>query len=180
MRSSFRLALVASLGALLAACATAPKVPPKPDWQGRTHYQRIQVPAWQKPYQLTSGTQATGTMLKRNPAPVYPPALVAKGLPPVTVTARLSVDKTGHVDAVWISKYQGDAAARAAFEAAVHQAAMHWIFVPLTFMREVTRPDHTVAVATTAKPFSLYFRFYFKVVNGKPVTGSGKAAASAP
>ncbi len=163
---------VAGLAVLAVGCTTVAPKPAPPDYQGKAEYARLAAPPGSHPYTLVAGESASGTTLARNPDPIYPATLVPLALPSVTVTARLSVNDEGGVTAVWISQYQGAKGYRQAFANAARHAAMRWVFVPLTFTRTTILPGGKHVTRTTAKPFSLWFQFYFNVVNGKPMTSS--------
>ena len=80
------------------------------------------------------------------------------------------MDEDGRVKAV---RPQSDTAAGQAgdmFEAAVEHAAMQWVFTPMWLRHP--RGDGTYEV--TQKPFSLWYVFDFRMVDGKPVVETGR------
>lgn len=170
--SIVRTPLAIGLALLVSSCSTPPPKPAAPSYEGKAHYQRIPAPAGTHPYTLSPGESYIKPTLRQNPDPVYPVPLIDLALPTVDIVARLSVDRLGRVTAVYISKDNSQALYRQAFEKAVHDAARHWVFTPLRFTTTVTRAHHPPVVKMTSKPFSMWFRFHFEVVNGKPVTSS--------
>jgi TonB family protein len=113
---------------------------------------------------------------RANPAPAYPPQLVALRLPPVEVRATLVVDTQGRVRDVRIA---GDAAVdahRRAFDDAVRTATRQWTFTPLRIYRWIEDADggsHRGEGA--AQPFSQAYAFRFELRDGKPTVTSGHA-----
>jgi hypothetical protein len=114
----------------------------------------------------------------RNPVPVYPLELVAKGLPPVAVSALLIVDGEGRVRDVRIASQATDDALHRRFDAAVRAATLHWRFAPLRIANWVTDAHgDEYREGSTARPFSQAYRFRFEVHDGKPrVSGALPAA----
>lgn len=169
-RHGVRLALGCAL-ALLAGCATTSAPPVEPDRAGLAGYERIPEPAGGARWELQVGERSRGAEPRRNPDPTYPAKLVALDLPPVSLDARLSVDIEGRVEAVWIRPAGEAPAWQPAFEAAVREAAGNWRFTPLEIHGEdaaagTPQPDGQ------RRPFSVWYRFHFEVVDGEPVTGS--------
>lgn len=102
--------------------------------------------------------------------PIYPPALLAKRLPPVVVTVKLTVTPAGDV----VTVESVDAPADAAFLASVRDAVLHWQFFPL--VRIVPGPGKTALQtgdvfttydgAATALSFSRVYQFTFSQSGG--------------
>jgi hypothetical protein len=103
-------------------------------------------------------------------APVYPPSRVHPDAAPVMVVAQLVMDKDGHVQGVYPVSDTGNAEDHALFEAAVEQAAKQWTFTPLW----VQKPNGDGTFELTARPFSLWYVFRFRVVDGKPIVETVK------
>jgi hypothetical protein len=151
----------------ISACSTRTVLKPNP--QPKTSYEMV-VPKGVLRYSLAPGETAVRPEPARQVAPVYPPSLVRSGAKPVTVIAQLTVDKDGSVYDVYPVSDTGKGPSASLFEAAVRQAAMRWTFTPLWM--ETTKGDGTHDL--TAKPFSLWYVFRFKVVNGKPIVETVK------
>ena len=152
---------------LLAACS--PRTTLKPNPQPKTSYEMV-VPESAPRYTLEPGETAVQPLPDKQVAPVYPPSLVHPGAAPVTVVAQLVMDKDGRVEGVYPLSDTGAPADRALFESAVEHAAMQWTFTPL-WMRK-PNPDGTYE--QTTKPFSLWYVFHFKIVDGKPIVETVK------
>ena len=88
----------------------------------------------------------------------------------MTVVAQLVMDKDGHVQGVYPVSDTDEAADHALFEAAVEHAAMQWTFTPLWMQKPNGDGTHEL----TAKPFSLWYVFHFKIVDGKPIVETAK------
>ncbi|MCB1567323.1 MAG: hypothetical protein KDI69_00700 [Xanthomonadales bacterium] len=167
-----RVLVLSGLGLMLAACATPPAhvdQAPVPDYNGQARYELIPEPAGSARYQLEPGQSVELPELQRNQDAIYPTKLVALNLDAVTLMARLSVDTEGRVSATWISEYDGDENHRPAFEQAVREAAAEWQFRPMVIYDDTQANDQG-----EAKPFSVWFKFQFDVVDGKPQTSSGQ------
>ncbi|TAN03536.1 MAG: hypothetical protein EPN36_12300 [Rhodanobacteraceae bacterium] len=147
---------------LLAACSTRTTLKPNP--QPRTSYEML-VPKGTPSYVLTPGETAVKPEPDRQVAPIYPPSLVRPGAASVIVVARLVMDKGGRVTAVYPVSNTDKGPDHALFEAAVVQAAMQWAFTPLW----MEKPESDGTYELTSKPFSLWYAFHFKVVDGKPI-----------
>lgn len=158
--------LVFLLGSLQAC---SPRTVLKPNPQPKTSYEML-VPKGVLRYTLEPGETAVQPMPDKQVAPVYPPSLVHPGAALVTVTAQLVMDKDGHVQGVYPVSDTATNPDRALFEAAVENAAMQWRFTPL-WMR---KPNGEGTYELTAKPFSLWYVFHFKVVDGKPIVETVK------
>ncbi|HET7662408.1 MAG TPA: hypothetical protein VFK31_02115, partial [Rhodanobacteraceae bacterium] len=75
----------------LSACASLP-APPPPAPNPEVQYHAV-ADKHAKHYQLTPAETAVAPALRRDrDPPVYPPALIARHLPPVSVRAKLIVD----------------------------------------------------------------------------------------
>lgn len=171
-RPSARLASTAAITLTLLGCHHASPRPTTPVREGTSDYRRIDEPAGTRHYTLSPSQSWTPPIVVHNPAPVYPPDLVARELPPVDVVARLSVDKNGHVEAVYVQPDPDHPATPPAFAAAVRRAAAAWRFTPMTFENKTNHGDRPPTVIRTRKPFSLWFRFHFEIVDGRPSTSS--------
>lgn len=162
-----RIVLLALVGGLLSACGTRTVLKPNP--QPKTSYEML-VPKTALRYTLEPGETAVRPMPDRQVAPVYPASLVRPDAALVTVVAQLVMDKDGHVEGVYPVSDTGKTADHALFEAAVEHAAKQWTFTPLW----VESPHGDGTFELTAKPFSLWYAFHFKVVDGKPVVETVK------
>lgn len=153
---------------LVSGCSTEELA--KPGGQPRTSYEEMAAPAGASHYTLKPGERAVKPVLDKQVSPVYPPILARPGAAPVTVVAQLVMDEDGRVKAV---RPQSDTATDDAghlFEAAVEHAVMQWVFTPMWVQHP--RSDGTYEV--TQKPFSLWYVFDFRMVEGKPVVESGE------
>jgi hypothetical protein len=74
------------------------------------------------------------------------------------------------VEGVYPVSDTAKAAGRALFEAAVEHAALQWTFTPLW----MEKPNGDGTYELRAKPFSLWYVFHIKVVNGKPIVETAK------
>ncbi|HET6632052.1 MAG TPA: hypothetical protein VFG73_05020 [Rhodanobacteraceae bacterium] len=167
---------MASLGACRQAVRPAPP-PPQPE----VSYQAVDA-SNQAHYTLQRSQTAVGPVIDgRNQPPVYPPALVASGLPPVEVRAKLIVDREGRVSDVRFADAARADAQRHRFEAAVHDAAIAWRFTPLRIVQWAEQPDGSeIVTGSTAEPFSQDYLFRFELRHGKPVVTTAAPAASPP
>ncbi|HET7161710.1 MAG TPA: hypothetical protein VFI32_03460 [Rhodanobacteraceae bacterium] len=151
----------------LSACSTRTVLKPNP--QPKTSYEMV-VPKGVSRYTLEPGETAVQPIPQGQIAPVYPPSLVHPGATPVTVVAQLVMDKDGYVQGVYPVSDTDEAADHALFEAAVEHAAMQWTFTQLWMQK----PNGDGTYDLTAKPFSLWYVFHFKIVNGKPIVETAK------
>ena len=151
----------------ISACSTRTVLKPNP--QPKTSYEMV-VPKGVSRYTLEPGETAVQPIPQKQIASVYPPSLVHPGAAPVTVVAQLVMDKDGHVQGVYPVSDSDEAADHALFEAAVEHAAMQWTFTPLWMQK----PNGNGTYELTAKPFSLWYVFHFKVVDGKPIVETVK------
>ncbi len=153
-----------SVALLLAACASRPPAPPL-----RTSYASDGAVTAQvvegsrvEQYQNGPGVRYSGSgPAPDNTQPTYPPALLSRQLPPVTVDARLVVTTDGTVQSASVMR---SSSTEAAFADAVLAAVHEWAFMSLTRVSggEVER-----------LPFSQEYRFTFRQVNGHAVVESG-------
>ncbi len=88
----------------------------------------------------------------------------------MTVVAQLVMDKDGNVQAVYPVSDTDKTTDHALFEAAVADAAMQWTFTPLW----MEKPNGDGTYELTAEPFSLWYVFRFKIVDGKPIVETVK------
>lgn len=153
--------------AAVSACGTRTILKPNP--QPKTSYQML-VPKGVLRYTLEPGATAVQPMPGKQAAPVYPASLVRANAAPVTVVAQLVMDKEGRVHGVYPVSDTAAGPDRAVFELAVEHAAMQWTFTPLWM--QTPNGDGTYDLA--AKPFSLWYAFEFKIVDGKPVVETVK------
>ncbi|HKZ09875.1 MAG TPA: hypothetical protein VJL61_04100 [Rhodanobacteraceae bacterium] len=160
------LALAAVLGSV-AACSIRTVLKPNP--QPKTSYEML-VPKGVLRYTLEPGETAVQPMPDKQVAPVYPPSLVQPDAAPVTVVAQLVMGKDGHVGGVYPVSDTAKAADHALFEAAVEHAARQWTFTPLWMQK----PNSDGTFELTAKPFSLWYVFHFRIVDGKPIVETVK------
>lgn len=163
-RSSWLLVL-----ASLSACASLPP-PPPPAPNTDVQYHAV-ADKHAKHYQLTPAeTAVSPTMHRDNDSPVYPPMLIARRLPPVSVRVKLIVDAQGQVTGVRFTDADHADAVRKAFEQAVRKATLQWTFAPLLIQHWKEMPDGgQKVVKSEPKPFSQDYVFRFSLVNGKPV-----------
>lgn len=156
----------------LAGCTSVPVPAPAP----RTDVQyRAVNNADSKHYILSPAETAVApTIGLANDPPIYPPALVARHLPSVSVRVTLIVDAKGRVTEVRFADAVQPDAVRQAFEQAVRDATLRWTFVPLLIQHWQDTPDGGAKVVQSdSKPFSQDYIFDFTVVNGKPVVNAG-------
>lgn len=154
--------LLIVLSSLVSACSTRTVLRPNP--QPKTSYEMV-VPKGVLRYTLETGETAVQPIPDKQVAPVYPPSLVHPGATPVTVVAQLVMGENGHVDGVYPVSDTDKTADRPLFEAVVEHAAMQWTFTPLW----MEKPNGDGTYDLSAKPFSLWYVFHFKIVNGKPI-----------
>lgn len=167
MKNMSRIILLLFIAGVISACSTRTALKPNP--QPKTSYEML-IPKTALRYSLAPGETAVQPQPDKQIAPVYPPSLVRPGAAPVTVAAQLVMDKDGHVEGVYPVSDTAATADRASFETAVKHAAMQWTFTPLWMQK----PNGDGTYAPTAKPFSLWYVFHFKVVNGKPIVETVK------
>lgn len=158
-----RIVLVVVVGGLLSACGTRTVLKPNP--QPATSYRQLQAPKGAARYTLKAGETAVQPIPQKTVAPVYPPSLVHPGAAPVTVVAQLVMDEGGRVEGVFPVSNTDQGPDRALFEAAVRQAVVQWTFTPLW----IQQPRSDGSYRLMRKPFSLWYSFQFKVVDGKPI-----------
>jgi hypothetical protein len=164
--------------ALLSACARQPArtPPPGPDAHGQVSY-RSDEPADESHYELALGQSAVQPTVLANPAPAYPPELVARGLPPVEVHAQLAVNGQGQVYNVIVAGEATADADRRRFIAAVREAVRRWRFSPLVIRHMAADAEgHSHVVDEERPPFSQFFAFRFEVKDGRAVSSVGAGA----
>jgi hypothetical protein len=159
----------------LASCASVPPptpAPPPPP-EGEVNYHAVENKD-ARHYQLTPAeTTVLPAIGPHNAAPVYPSALLARDLPPVTVRATLIVDAHGQVTAVRFAGRDGDDPVRAAFQQAVRRATRQWTFEPLLIQHWKPTADGAKVVRSEPMPFSQAYDFRFALRDGKPVVTTG-------
>jgi hypothetical protein len=165
---------------LLAGCATTSSpAPAPPSPQGDTSYRAVARDDMQHD-QLALGEISTGAVPSARSAPIYPPALLSSGLPPVEVEALLMVNADGKVSEVRIADEAQADPQRRLFADAVRKAAMQWTFEPLRIDRwaaDANGNSHRVDGET--RPFSADYVFRFAWKDGKPVTDASASTAGA-
>ena len=154
------------LGAV-AACSTRTVLKPNP--QPKTSYEML-IPKVALRYSLAPGESAVQPLPDKQVVPVYPSSLVHPDAAPVTVVVQLVMDKDGRVQGVYPVSDTDKTADHALFEAAVEHAAMQWTFTPLWMQK----PSGDDTYELTTKPFSLWYAFHFKIVDGKPIVETAK------
>jgi hypothetical protein len=164
-----RLAIVSLVLALISLSACSTRTVLKPNPQPKTSYEML-IPGTALRYSLAPGETAVQPQPDKQIAPVYPASLVRPGAAPVTVVAQLVMDKHGHVEGAYPVSDTATAAYRASFEAAIEHAVKQWTFTPLWMQK----PNGDGTYDLTAKPFSLWYVFHFKVMNGKPTVETVK------
>ncbi len=160
-----------SAALLLAGCASSPSAKPEPFLPiAETSYQARAKDGMQH-YQLALGEISTGAVAKHQPAPAYPPELLAARLPPQEIEALLIVGSGGKVSEVRIAdEAQADPQQRL-FALAVRTAAEQWTFEPLHISRWAADANgNSHEVDGEARPFSVHYVFHFAWKDGRPVT----------
>lgn len=159
---------------VLTGCASVPPPTPAPAPGTDVRYHAVDNKD-SKHYVLTpSETAVSPSVGGDNHPPVYPPALVARRLPPVNVRAKLIVDDKGTVTDVRFADANQADADRRIFEQAVRTATLQWTFVPMLIQHWKEMPDGgQKVVQSDPMPFSQDYVFNFALVNGKPVVESG-------
>lgn len=125
-------------------------------------------------YSLQPGEGATRPELIKGRNPIYPASLLDDHHVPVTVTAKIVADESGHVSSVVIDSYEGNQSEYDLFATAVREAALQWEFTPLLIEKQVVLPNGARGLTTKRYPFSLWYIFTFKIVNGKPQVSASK------
>ncbi|MGH8182147.1 MAG: energy transducer TonB [Rhodanobacteraceae bacterium] len=142
----------------------APAVAPETSW-------KLLAPKDSPQYALQPGQSAVlpRPVIGYFAPPQYPPSLIHAGMPSVAVIAHLVFDTAGRVQKAEIVSNSYAGAGHTLFADAVRQATAHWAFTPLVFEETTGGSRVPVAVERVAKPFSLWFEFDFRVVDGKPL-----------
>lgn len=116
-------------------------------------------------YQLALGQIAMGAQPLSDPAPTYPPAMLAACPASIELPARVVVGADGGVSEVRIDATA--VAAHAPFAAAVRAALQRWRFQPLQISRWAAAADGTShEVDSDTRPFSLDYVFSFRCRHG--------------
>jgi TonB family protein len=159
--------LAAQAVVLLAACAAQRSFPPVRESHvadGAVSGQIVDKENGDR-YQASPGASYRGSEpLPGTLQPAYPPGLLSRMLPPVTVEAQIVVDGEGAVVKVSAA---GESGADPAFANAVVTAVRAWKFAPL----ERVTGEHIEVL-----PFTLEYRFIFRHLNGRAIVESGSAA----
>ena len=154
----------------LAACSTT-TTRLVPTAKPETGY-KVYTPKGAPHYALQPGesAQLPQPVIGRFAPPVYPAPLMKPGMPPVVVRAQVVFGADGRAQHAYIlsNSYAGADAGR--FADAVQAATAGWVFKPLVFTEYTRSGSASASIRRMAKPFSLWFEFDFRVVNGKPVT----------
>ncbi len=178
MRKLIRTAAALTSAIAATACAPTPsheRVRPSAEAsRGAVSGEIVQADAQQR-YAVEPGVSYDQPVaLPDNPEPVYPPALLAQALPPVSVTVAVRVDADGRVTGV--APNDAAEAAPAPFLTSVRDAVLQWKFFPLVRIGPGGAPTVVTVgdIATTYPgratrlPFSQTYRFVFSQVGGKP------------
>lgn len=175
MRSmTARLLMTCAVVLTLAACSTT-TTRLVPTAKPETGYRQI-TPPNAPHYALQPGqsAQLPQPTIGHFAPPAYPAALMQPGTPPVVVKAQVVFGADGHAQHAYIlsNSYPGSEASL--FADAVQAATSGWVFTPLVFHQYSNPAMAAGTLETTAKPFSLWFEFDFRVVDGKPVVETVK------
>lgn len=161
-----RLPLAALVSAMLATgCASSPRAPEAREGyaaDGAVSAEIVDAADEGARYQPVPGSSYLSPLpVRENAKPEYPPALLDRRLPPVTLVVRLIVDGAGKVaDARIVESGGGEAA----FADAVLAAVRGWTFFPL---KRVTGRQ------VEPLPFTQDYRFTFRQLNGRAVVEAG-------
>lgn len=170
---ALQISTLTCLAIVLSACTLVPAVepPPAPSANPETSYALI-TPPGAPHYTLQPGqsAQLPQPQIGHFAAPVYPVSLAHAGMPPVTIKAQVTFGADGKATGVYVLSDSYTGAGRALFEDAVRKAAGAWRFTPLVFASYGNTAMDAGTPQRTAKPFSLWFEFSFRMVNGKPST----------
>lgn len=166
--SQYLIALAAIVMGLASGCSTRMQV--KPPLHPQASYEEMTPPQGSSHYTLKPGNTAVRPVLDRQVLPGYPIALARRGSAPITVVVQLAMSEDGRVQSVHPVSNTAAEPVAGLFEAAVEQAVMQWTFTPMFVQHP--RGDGTYSV--TQKPFSLWYVFRFKMVDGKPVVESAR------
>jgi hypothetical protein len=177
--SGVRLLLASACALTLAGCiapAQRENAPPQTNVRYRA-YADVGTPRYEEKEDEVSNRPVT----VQNPPPAYPQAAITLGLHRVVVLAKVIVDTEGKVSEVRIAPAADPATHPAMFDDAVHEAMMHWRYIPLTFTRfeEVKDAQGNVVdsrpLSAERKPFSLDYEFVFELRDGKPFVAGGSS-----
>lgn len=172
-RLAARTVLLVGVSIVLTACAPTLVVQPapRPTVNPETSYRQI-TPPGAPHYTLQPGQSASlpRPQIGHFAAPVYPASLARRGMPPVVVKAQVTFGANGKATGVYVLSDSDTGANHALFEDAVRKAAGVWQFTPLVFASYSDAAMDAGTLQHTAKPFSLWFEFSFRMVDGKPST----------
>lgn len=182
MRNSSLACGIAALALALAACTSAPSRQHTAHTaaanQGAVHGELVEAKA-QDRYALEQGVSyEQPAAFPDNPKPVYPPSLLPKALPPVTVSVQILVSAEGTVSEVRPAE-PATGVDEALFFDSVRTALLQWKFFPLVKVMEggpstvLTVGDVSTTYDGQASrlPFSQTYRFVFSQVAGVPSVG---------
>lgn len=158
---------------VLPACSTRTVL--KPTARPETSYKLI-TPPDASHYNLQPGqsAQLPKPVIGHFAAPVYPASLAKPGAAPVVVKAQLTFDTDGRVDGVYPLPDSYAGPGHLLFEDAVRAAVADWRFTPLVFEQYSDSAMDAGTLQREAKPFSLWFAFRFKIVDGRPIVETMK------
>lgn len=160
---------------ILAACSSVPPAPTPPATQGDVKAQELAVPASQRYEHSANVEYIQALAYPENVMPAYPAELLARRLPPTTVTVRLVVGPDGTVAGVESLDPTTTPERDRLFEV-VREACLRWKFSPLVRLDLDAGPTTVVedGGATTYKgrptalPFHLDYAFNFSQHDGRP------------
>ena len=165
-----------ALAMLLTGCAAAPAATKVAATANPETSYKLITPKDSPQYALRPGQSATlpQPVIGYFAPPRYPTALARAGMPPVSVEAHLVFDAAGRVARTDIVSNSYTGAGHEMFADAVRGATAAWRFTPLVFEETTGGGNVSVTVKHAAKPFSLWFEFDFRMVDGKPIVTTSK------
>lgn len=165
-KCAWRLPAIVALAVAMSGCST--RIVPKPTVNPETSYKLI-TPPDAPHYTLRPGQSAKlpKPIIGYFAPPVYPAALVKLGMPLVVIKAQVVFGADGNAQHAYILSNSCTGTGSGMFADAVQAATAGWRFTPLVFEQYGKPTMATGALQTTTKPFSLWFEFDFRVVDGK-------------
>lgn len=163
-----------TLSILVACSSLRPGAKPSAT-QGDVSAQKLTAPDSERYEHLTNVEYIQTLAYPENVAPVYPVALLARRLPPMTVTVRLVVGANGTVAGVELLDETTTSERDHLFEA-VREACLLWKFSPLIRLDLDAGPTvvtddggtTTYKGRPTPLPFHLDYAFSFSQHDGRP------------